>query len=107
TVFYHYFEHWNWIDAAFFAASTITTVGYGNVVPTTPLSKAFTIAYMLAGIGIALYSLSMIGGYYMEQRFEERALNIATKPREHIKKLHCIIRPGSKSCKNKRENTIK
>ncbi len=97
-IFYHYVEKWNWIDAAFFATSTITTVGYGNVVPTTPLSKVFTIAYMLIGIGIALYSLSMIGGYYMEQRFESRIYGAATSPREQLRKLRCAITPGHGYC---------
>ncbi len=99
TVFYHYIEGWRWIDSLFFATYTITTVGYGEITPLTDVGKLFTIAYMLIGIGIALYSLSMIGGYYMEQRFEERALNVATKPREHLQKLRCAITPGHGSCK--------
>ena len=99
TVFYHYFEHWRWIDALFFATCTITTVGYGNFVPATDLGKLFTIAYMLIGIGITLYCLSILGGYYMEQRFEERVLHVARKPREHIQKLKCMITPKSGECK--------
>jgi voltage-gated potassium channel len=99
TIFYHYFERWEWIDALFFATSTITTVGYGNVVPVTYVGKLFTIAYMIAGIGIALYALSLIGAYYIEQRVEERALHVATRPREHIKKLKCMITPGNEECK--------
>jgi hypothetical protein len=104
TVFYHYFENWSWVDSAFFATQTITTVGYGNVIPSTDAGKIFTIAYMLTGIGIALYALSQLGGYYMEQRFEERALHAASRPHEHLKKIKCMITPGSDDCRPAKKN---
>ena len=30
TVFYHFQEHWGWIDALYFSVITISTVGYGD-----------------------------------------------------------------------------
>lgn len=52
ATFYHHVEKLSWLDAFYFATITLTTVGYGDIVPTTPLGKFFTIFYVLAGIGI-------------------------------------------------------
>jgi len=67
-VVYHFLEGWDWIDAAYFAASTITTVGYGDLVPTTQASKLFTIFYMLVGVSTGFYFIFSLG------KFRENAL---------------------------------
>ena len=66
---YHFLENWNFIDSFYFAAVTITTIGYGDHFPTTQLSKLFTIAYVFVGIAIVFYSLTLVGGYYLDQEF--------------------------------------
>ncbi|NYZ77885.1 two pore domain potassium channel family protein [Candidatus Micrarchaeota archaeon] len=70
AIVYHELEHWRWIDSLYFAAVTITTVGFGDHVPSTDLGKLFTIIYMFAGIAVAFYALMAIGQYYFEKRFE-------------------------------------
>lgn len=52
AVFYHYTEKLSWVDAFYFCTITLTTVGYGDIVPHTDPGKIFTIFYVLAGIGI-------------------------------------------------------
>lgn len=52
TIFYHFVEKWTWLDALYFSVVTLATVGYGDFVPTTDLSKLFTIFYILTGVGI-------------------------------------------------------
>lgn len=52
ATFYHFQEGWGWIDAFYFAVITISTVGYGDFSPQTPIGKLFTIAYLLVGIGL-------------------------------------------------------
>jgi len=52
TVFYHYAEGWSWVDSYYFSIITLTTVGYGDLSPTTPLSKIFTSFYIISGLGI-------------------------------------------------------
>jgi voltage-gated potassium channel Kch len=49
--FYHTVEGWGWIDALYFTVITLSTVGYGDFSPTTPLSKIFTITYIFLGLG--------------------------------------------------------
>jgi hypothetical protein len=51
-VFYHYVEDWSWLDSLYFCTITLATIGYGDLVPTTDLGRAFTILYALLGLGI-------------------------------------------------------
>ena len=52
TLFYRYEEGWSYIDSLYFAVITLSTVGYGEIYPTTPASKLFTIFFILFGVGI-------------------------------------------------------
>ena len=70
ATFYHYVERWRYIDALYFSAATMTTVGYGDITPKTDAGKIFTIVFVFAGVGIALYSLSLLAGHFVESREE-------------------------------------
>lgn len=72
TVAYHVAEGWKWVDAFYFTAITISTIGYGDLYPTMAATKLFTIAYAFMGIGILFYVIGTIGKHYVEQ--EERRL---------------------------------
>lgn len=52
TLFYSYAEGWNLLDSLYFSVMTMTTIGYGDLVPTTSLSKVFTIIYTFVSIGV-------------------------------------------------------
>ena len=54
AVFYHLVEGLNYVDAIYFTACTLTTVGYGDFTPQTDAGKIFTAAYTFVGIGIFL-----------------------------------------------------
>lgn len=54
TVAYHWLEGWSYLDAVYFCVVSLATVGYGDLTPTTPLTRAFTILYLINGIGILL-----------------------------------------------------
>ncbi len=67
--FYHAFEPTiiTWTDAFYFTVMTLTTVGYGDLSPTTMLTKWFTIFYVFIGLGIIGGFIGLIGETVVEE----------------------------------------
>jgi hypothetical protein len=82
TVFYWHFEHLRPVDAFYLSATTITTVGYGDVTPKTDLGKVFTSVYALAGIGIFTAFLTLIAAQLRADALGRRAR--WDRRREHV-----------------------
>ncbi|MCP4673398.1 MAG: potassium channel protein [Desulfobacula sp.] len=60
VVGYMVIEKWNFLDAAYMTALTITTVGFMEVHETSDAGKIFTIFVMIAGVGYFLYITGII-----------------------------------------------
>lgn len=54
------------LDAVYQAVTTVTTVGFREVVPFGPAEKAFTIVFVLVGVGVVLYTLTGLLGLLIE-----------------------------------------
>lgn len=52
TIFYSLTEGWSIPDSLYFCVVTLATVGYGDLVPTTPAGKIFAIFYILFGLSM-------------------------------------------------------
>jgi len=68
TMFYSKVEGWSLLDALYFSVITLATVGYGDLHPSTPLSKAFTIFYILVGGGIFVGFITKVTQYETRKR---------------------------------------
>ena len=60
TLFYSRMEGWSLVDSLYFTVMTLTTVGYGDLSPTTPASRLFTVMFVLIGIGILLGFIDVV-----------------------------------------------
>lgn len=74
TVFYHFIEKLTWVNAYYFSVVTLSTVGYGDIVPHTNAGKIFTTFYIFAGVGIVTAFFSAFVRR-QSQRMEKRAKN--------------------------------
>ena len=54
TIFYSLVEGWSVVDAFYFSATTLTTVGLGDLAPKSTVGKLFTVVYIFAGLSIIL-----------------------------------------------------
>jgi len=82
TVFYSLVEGWNWFDALYFTVITLATVGYGDFAPQTVLGKAFTIAYILLGLGLFVALVRYIAEGVLTQRRQRERAGQHERPRE-------------------------
>ncbi len=60
AVLYHWLEGWDWLDSFYFVVITLTTIGYGDLHPTTPITKLLTIFYGINGIVLLLMLFDVI-----------------------------------------------
>ncbi len=60
VIFYRIEEGWSWLDSFYFSVVTISTVGYGDMSPTTPLSKIFSMIFIIMGISLFVSFASML-----------------------------------------------
>lgn len=65
------------ISAAYFTISTISTVGYGDITPTTNTARLFVITLIIMGIGVFLSAVVTVGGDFLTGRIETLTGRIA------------------------------
>ncbi|KAL6443545.1 hypothetical protein ACFW04_001598 [Cataglyphis niger] len=59
-------ERWSILQAVFFASTVLTTIGYGNVVPSTNWGRIFCIFFALIGIPLTLIVIADLGKLFAE-----------------------------------------
>ena len=68
-------EHHNFIDAIWWSVATVTTVGYGDIVPQTLVGKAVAVVLMFSGIAtLGLLTSSLNNIFVRSGRQTERKL---------------------------------
>lgn len=75
TALFHWLEGWSWVDSVYFVVITLTTIGYGDFSPTTPLTKLITVFYGLNGVILLLVLFDVVRqvrGWTIEAKKEER-----------------------------------
>ena len=70
TLFYWRFEDWTIIEALYFCVVTLTTVGFGDLSPTTAGTQIFTIVYILTGFGVLVALLTSVAEQYLALKAE-------------------------------------
>ena len=70
TIFYWRTEDWTIVQALYFSVVTLTTIGYGDLHPTSAGTQIFTIIYILTGLGVFVALLGSVAEHYVKQKSE-------------------------------------
>jgi voltage-gated potassium channel len=81
TIFYWRFEDWSIIQALYFSVVTLTTVGYGDLHPTSDGTQIFTVIYILTGLGVLVALLASVAEQYIAQKAESTSVRDRLKAR--------------------------
>lgn len=60
TTIFHILEGWSIATSFYFSIVTLFTIGYGDLHPTTELSRVITAFYILFGVGTTLTAITVI-----------------------------------------------
>jgi len=71
TIVYGAVEDWSWVDSLYFSVVAVTTVGFGDLTPSTDGSKLFTVFYVMSGISII--------SLWLNERLRRHALTTAQR----------------------------
>lgn len=67
VISFRFFSDYSWIDAFYMTVITITTVGYGEVMPLSPNEKIFVSLLIISSIFIVGYAISVITEYILSK----------------------------------------
>ncbi len=108
-------EGWHLIDAFYFVTMTATTVGYGDLTPTTLTSKVITILYALSIVPFVLYAFSAVAKsqiskvyskvHHLERKQKEQEEEIGKAERK-IRRQKTLIKQHEQEL-DKQEKKIK
>lgn len=90
VLFYSQVEKWNFSDSMYFCVVVLTTVGYGDMLPTTPGSKMFTVFFALFGIGLISNALGLLGSVLIDNQTQKLSLMMAGQADEEKSRRHCV-----------------
>ncbi|MCI5167328.1 MAG: potassium channel protein [Candidatus Electrothrix sp. GM3_4] len=105
---YIFLEGTSFLDGLYLTIITISTVGYGDIAPTTSAGRLFTVLLIFSGVGYVMYMFSQITEAMVEgglQRFVERRKMHKEMTRLHDHYIVCGFgRIGQEICSILRES---
>ncbi|KAA8494644.1 Two-pore potassium channel 1 [Porphyridium purpureum] len=77
TCFFHFYENWSLEASAYFCVVVLTTVGYGDITPSSDLSKLFTCLYICLSVGFVFSFLSLLVENLIDSNLGKLVQNVA------------------------------
>lgn len=106
---YAHLEDLTLLDSLYMTVITLTTTGYGDIIPQTSEGKIFTVFLLLSGVGVITYSISTILSYIASIDFSERR-RIKMEKKVSFFEKHTIVcgfgRMGEIICKKLKDEDV-
>ena len=80
TIFFHLVEGWSWFESFYFSVVTMSTVGYGTVVPVTFMGKVGVIFLIFSGVG----ALAVLVQIFASDAIEKHTVDVVDKELEEL-----------------------
>jgi voltage-gated potassium channel Kch len=68
TVLFKFLEPFTWIQSFYFTVSTMTTVGFGDLVPSSDSTRLVAALYMLLSVSLYVSFITFLGSHLLELR---------------------------------------
>ena len=90
TIFYSLQEGWSVVDALYFSVTTLTTVGLGDLAPTTTIGKLFTVVYIFSELGLLAGFINTIATETLSSRETRKTKKILATLKQPLPTLSCF-----------------
>jgi len=87
---YTLMEPWSYRESLYFCFVTLSTVGFGDYLPSSPQSKVFSCFYMLFGLGVCMLIIAVLTGLVAEGH--DRVHSWVSKDIEDHYPVCCVAR---------------
>lgn len=88
---FRYLENWDAGQSLYFLTVTATTVGYGDIVPITPMGRLFTAFFCLYGISVVLAALTPVIAILHGEWREHVLLMLGSRERVNLEDMKLTI----------------
>jgi voltage-gated potassium channel len=82
------------LNALYFTVITLSTVGYGDFYPVSPIAKIFVITLIIVGLGTFISAITTFSGEFMNRRIERISGRISSFERRALNKHMVLIGDG-------------
>ena len=66
TFLFHYLENWTYIQSFYFSVTTITTVGYWDIVPSKDTTRLAVSIYIMIAVTLYISTATVLWNKYLE-----------------------------------------
>lgn len=84
-------EHWSLLDAGWVTIVSLTTTGFGDLVPRTPAGRLFLMLLLVVGVGVVGYALGAIFSVFLESQINRYMEKSAVKDAAKKLSKHIIV----------------